>query len=86
MTLKIGDYVAIEIGKIIGFTSDGKAVVEFPSFADDLTAYNTEELFLFSSEIDPDLKPYSPESSEEEEFIQAHRDKWYAKNQKAADL
>lgn len=85
MTLKIGDYVAIEIGKIIGFTSDGKAVVEFPSFADDLTAYNTEELFLFPSEIDPDLKPYSPEF-EEEGYMQDHKDKWLGKNEKSANL
>lgn len=48
MKFKAGDYVTIEIGKIIGFTSDGKAVVEFSSFPDDLQAYDTKDLYLFS--------------------------------------
>jgi len=85
MTLKAGDYVAIEIGKVIGFTSAGKAVVEFSSFPDDLQAYDTEDLFLFSGTIDPALKPDSPEFLEEEEFIQAHKEKWFAKNNEAAN-
>jgi len=48
MKFKVGDYVAIEIGKIIGFTSDGKAVVEFSSFPDDLMTCDTKDLFPFS--------------------------------------
>lgn len=74
-SLKIGDYVAIEVGKIIGFTSEGKAVVEFPSEPDDLMAWDTEDLFLLSSSIDPSLDSSSPEFIKDEEFREQLRNK-----------